>query len=50
MDNENDMKINMIKEKLYDSILNNTPITSDYMWNLILRPIHKLMDDLNTNK
>ena len=50
MDNENDMKINMLKKKFYDTILNNAPITTDYMWNLMLKPIHKLLDDLKINK
>ena len=50
MDNENDMKINMLKKKFYDTILNNAPITTDYMWNLMLKAIHKLLDDLKINK
>ena len=50
MDNENDMEINMLKKKFYDTILNNTPITTYYMWNLMLKPIYKLLDDLKINK
>ena len=30
MDNENDMKIHMLKEKLYERILDIAPLTSGY--------------------
>lgn len=50
MNKKNNMKVHMLKEELYDSILNNTPLPSCYTCDLMVGLVHKSMNDLKINK